>query len=181
MGTWKRIEPTKFVKVARRGVTVKTFRRPDGSVTEYGVYDRDNIEHAGLVALTPDNQVIIAEQFRAGPEIMAMEIPGGTIDPGETPLQAAKRELLEETRYRAKTIEPLGFAYKDGYMNARCHYFFATGCTLEANQQELDEGEDIRVKLISIDTFIQNARQARMTNIEAVFLAYNRLQNLRRS
>lgn len=160
-------------------MTIKTFVRPDGSVTEYDIFDRDNLHHAGVVALTPDNQVIVAEQFRAGPEIMAMEIPGGTADPGETPLEAARRELIEETRYCPGTIEPLGYVYKDGYMNACWHYFFATGCKVEADHQKLDEGELISVKLISIDEFIENARKARMTDVEAVFLAYEKLQKKR--
>lgn len=176
---WKRIEPTHFVTAVRRGMTIKTFKRPDGSITEYDIFDRDNLNHAGVVALTPDYQVIIAEQFRAGPEIMAQEIPGGSVDSGETPLEAAKRELVEETCYQPKTIEPLGFVYKDGYMNARWHYFFATGCTLGSANQKLDVGEDITVKLISIDTFIENARQARMTDVEAVFLAYDKLKELK--
>ena len=55
-----------------------------------------------VFALTTSNQVILARQFRPGPNAVLDELPGGAIEGGETPEQAGERELLEETGYRGK-------------------------------------------------------------------------------
>jgi len=179
MKPWKRIEPTKVAKVDRRVVVVKSFILPSGKSTRFASYGAENVRHAGVVALTPDNQVIVAEQFRTGPEKVMLEVPGGTVEAQETPRQAVLRELQEETCYKPGKIESLGHAYKDAYMNAEWHYFFATDCILVPGKQKLDYGELINVKLISIDEFIKNAHSARMTDVEAVFLAYEKLMKVK--
>ena len=179
MQPWKRVEPTSFVKTAFRGITTKSFQMPDGSVRQYDVFDEDGIQHACVIALTSDNQVIIAEQFRPGPEKLMQEIPGGTIDPDESPLTAVTRELLEETCYAPGTIEPLGVGYKDAYMNASWHYFLARNCVAVDQEQRLGAGEYVNIRLISIDEFLENAKNGCMTDGDAVLLAYDKLMELK--
>ena len=61
-----------------------------------------------VVALTEDEQVILVHQFRQGSNDYTLELPGGLVDPGETPGQAGIRELREETGFQAEDIIPLG-------------------------------------------------------------------------
>ena len=61
-----------------------------------------------IVALTRDEHFVLVRQFRHGSRTVTLEIPGGLIDPGETPAEAAARELLEETGFRAGRLEDLG-------------------------------------------------------------------------
>ena len=61
-----------------------------------------------VVALTASEELVMIRQFRHGSRVVTLEIPGGLIDPGETPEFAGGRELLEETGYRAGRLESLG-------------------------------------------------------------------------
>lgn len=179
MKAWKRIEPTSKVSGEHRSLTVKTFELPDGRKLSFDTYDSEGIHHAGAVAITRDGKAIVVRQFRPGPEEIMDEIPGGTLEPGEDANVAVARELEEETGYRPGKIEFLGKIRKDAYMNATWHYFLATDCELTGNGQHLDSREDIELQLISIDELIENARGGHMTDIDAVFLAYEKLKELK--
>lgn len=88
-----------------------------------------------VVALTEANNLVVARQFRAGPDLVMDELPGGYVDEGESPEEAAVRELREETGYVAARIEYLGYVYKDSVMNGKWHIFLAVDCRRVAEQK----------------------------------------------
>ncbi len=78
---------------------------------------------------------------------MELEIPAGLVDPGESPEDAARRELLEETGYEAARWSSLGAVRPSpAYQDNTCHTFLAEGCRKVA-EPHLDPGEDIEVVL----------------------------------
>ena len=94
-----------------------------------------------------DDEVIVVNEFRY-PVGYVLEIPAGTVDKGETPLKCAKRELLEETGYKAKRIEHLiRFFPKLGYNTQIIDCYVATELT-KISEPNLDEDELITVKKI---------------------------------
>jgi 8-oxo-dGTP pyrophosphatase MutT (NUDIX family) len=104
-------------------------------------------EWVNVIALTPERQVVLVRQFRFGTASMTLEIPGGLVDAGETPLQSGVRELREETGYEAERWTPLGsVAPNPAYQRNHLHMFLAEGARLVA-EQEQDPGEDITVEL----------------------------------
>jgi ADP-ribose pyrophosphatase len=176
MNEWKRVEPTEVTKVGWRTVVTKTFELPDGSVHDFQLFNAEGSHHAGVVALTTDKKVIVARQFRPGPEKMMDEIPGGNVEAGEADYQAAAmRELQEETGYVSDKVTYLGPVYKDAYNNSAWHFYLAKDCVPSDAGVDPDEREFIDVDLISIEQFIENARTGKMTDTEAVFLAYDSL------
>ena len=109
---------------------------------------REFIVHPGaavILPILPDGRMVLVRQMRRGVESELVELPAGTLDPGEAPIETARRELEEETGFRAGRIEPLAeFFTSPGVMTERMHAFLAT--ELEPVGQSLDEGEQIQVE-----------------------------------
>jgi len=107
------------------------------------------VEQGNVVAVLAidDDEAILVNEFRY-PVGYVLEIPAGTVDKGETPLKCAKRELLEETGYKAKKIEHLiRFFPKLGYNTQIIDCYVATELT-KISEPNLDEDELITVKKI---------------------------------
>lgn len=107
----------------------------------------DCADWVNVIAVTPDNQLVLVRQFRFGIDAGTLEIPGGCIEPGEDPAAAAARELEEETGYVPGRIESLGSVHPNPALQPnRCHSFLALDCVKKHAGQQ-DEGEDILVEL----------------------------------
>lgn len=147
---WERIASKYLVTADWATLRVDTCRMPDGTlIPDYYVLEYPDWVNA--VALTEDNHVILIRQYRhaAGKEFL--EIPGGCIEKGESPEQAVRRELLEETGYEFDHVELLSELYANpATATNRTHCFLATGGKLVASQK-LDSGEEIIVELVSLE------------------------------
>jgi len=174
---WQRIEPTIITKVDYHNVIVKTYTLPDGNMTTRATFLSEGRRAAGVIAVTKDNQIIVARQFRPGPERIMNEIPGGWVEEGEDPQVAAMRELKEETGYTSQNVSFLGEFSRDSYINGRWFYYLALDCE-PTDVQALDDNEFVSVELCSIDEFIHNAKQGNMTDPFAVLAAYDQLLTL---
>lgn len=175
MEAWPKIKSDKEIKFGWRTLVEKTFEQPDGRPAEYVTKDAMGKVAVAIVALTRDNRVVVAEQFRPGPEKILQELPGGGAEEGEDYQAAVLRELHEETGYVSDTVTYLGGVYKDAYTNTKWHYYLGRD-SHQAHDQNLDDGEFVNVKLVSIEQLFENARTAQMTDTDAVFLAYEELK-----
>jgi len=109
---------------------------------------RSIVRHAGsavMMAVDEKKRVLLVRQFRLPAEKHLWELPAGRLDPGEKPLQAAKRELIEETGYRARTWKKLAsFWPSPGYVQERMTIFLATD--LSAGEATPMEDERIETR-----------------------------------
>lgn len=112
---------------------------------EYDFFVLESNPWVNVIPVTEDNQVVLVRQYRHGIRDVTLEIPGGLVDDGDTPEQAAWRELSEETGYGAEEMIPLGFVYPNpAIQNNKCFTFFAKNA-MQVGEQFQDGGEDIEI------------------------------------
>jgi ADP-ribose pyrophosphatase len=101
-----------------------------------------------VVAVTPEQEIVLVWQYRFGSESFSLEIPGGVIESGEAPAHAALRELREETGYEAESVEPLLVVEPNpAIQNNRCHTFLARGARPTAATR-FDSMEELQTVLL---------------------------------
>jgi ADP-ribose pyrophosphatase len=117
---------------------------PDGRIVdEYYVLEYPNWVNA--VAITEDNKVLMVTQYRHAANIVSLEIPGGVIDGDEKPVDAMRRELLEETGYQFDDFELLCTVYANpSTANNHTYCYLAKGGK-KVQEQSLDEHEELFV------------------------------------
>ena len=157
-----------------RSIFRKTFLLPNGAEADFEI--KQEPRTASILALTAHNTVILVQQFRPGPEEILLELPGGGVNPGEDPAQAAARELLEETGY-CGDIEPAGSSWHCAYSTMRKYHFVARNC-VKVQDQELDELEFIQVIEMPLADFMQHVRSGQMTDVAGAYMGLEKLQLL---
>ncbi|MHC5012710.1 MAG: NUDIX hydrolase [Planctomycetota bacterium] len=109
---------------------VRREMRREGDDREGEFWFIDAPDWVNVVALTDDDELVLIRQWRHAREAITLEIPGGTVDAGESPEEAARRELLEETGYEARQWARLGVIEPNpAILTNRCHTWLALGAT----------------------------------------------------
>ncbi len=114
---------------------------PDGAE-----HTRQIVRHPGAVTILPlldDGRICFVQNYRVAVDETLIELPAGTLEAGEKPAETARRELAEETGYRAERIELLSTFYMSpGILDEKMYFYLATGLT--PGPTALDPGEDLR-------------------------------------
>jgi ADP-ribose pyrophosphatase len=131
---------------SRFRVERRTQRLADGRL-----HSRDVIQHPGAVVILPvldDGRICLIRNYRIAIDEELIELPAGTLEPPEPPIETAARELQEETGYRCDSLVPLAeFNMSPGILNERMFAFIARG--LRPGAQALEVGEQIQTELVS--------------------------------
>lgn len=127
-----------------------------------------------VLAITPDEKLVVVQQYRFGTGKVTTEFPAGLMDPGETHKEAAMRELREETGYTSTEWKYLGYVEPNpAFISNVCHQWLARN-VVKTHETELDDGEDILVSEMTKKELREELKEYRLRNALAV-LALHRL------
>ena len=142
-----------------------TVRLPDGSLAS-----REFVVHPGaalVVPVLPDGNLVAVRQFRYPVGAVFLEFPAGKIDPPETALATARRELTEETGYIAASLAPLGRIHSVvGYSDEAIEIFIAEG--LEFVGTRPDAGEFLEIVTLTPDAMLEALDKGEITDAKTV-------------
>jgi len=139
---------------------------------------RECVIHRGASAIIPvkdDGKIILVKQYRHPVKEVLLEVPAGTLKPGEDPLECAARELEEETGYRAGKLTHLLTIYPSpGYSSEKLYIYLAED--LEKSSQNLEIDEDISVVEMSLEEALEAIREKKIMDGKTIAaLLYYRL------
>lgn len=154
MNRWKTLKSEYLIRrpwlTARRDVV----QLPNGEVNDE-FYVLEYPDWINVIAITPGGDFVFVRQYRYALDLDSIELCAGVIEPGETPEQGARRELLEETGYGGGTWqEIMTIGQNPSTCSNWTHCFLATGVE-KLQDQHLDRTEDIDVLLLSRDQVLQ--------------------------
>ncbi|WP_078432711.1 NUDIX hydrolase [Metabacillus halosaccharovorans] len=116
---------------------------------------REIVKHPGavaVIAITPENKILMVEQYRKPLGRTIVEIPAGKLEKGEKPIITAKRELEEETGYTCEDLKPLiSFYTSPGFADELVHLFITENLEKMTEAAELDEDEFVEVLEVTLE------------------------------
>lgn len=147
---WKRVASIRDRSFPIFSLRTDRSRSPRTNQT-YDFYILESADWVNIIPITQEGEVILIRQYRHGIQDMALEIPGGIVEPDDTPREAALRELEEETGYRAEQISALDHVWPNpAFLDNRCYTFLARDASPTGDQMP-DEKEDIEVLPVPLE------------------------------
>ena len=118
---------------------------------EHDFFVLDSVDWVNVIAITPQNEIVLVEQFRHGSETVELEIPGGIMDvTDESPVATGVRELREETGYEGKNAQLIGKVFANpAIMSNTCFTVLVQNCDLR-HDVKFDSGEDLITRLVPV-------------------------------
>lgn len=147
----------------------------DGRTSEFALVDCP--DWVNIVAVTKNGEgqdcFILVRQYRPGGEVTTLEFPGGLVDTGEQPVQAAARELEEETGFRAGWLEQIGKTNPNpAFMTNNVHTFVAHEVSHATSDRDLDDNEIVDVELVPVERLFNQQEPAFLSHGVVIVALY---------
>jgi ADP-ribose pyrophosphatase len=163
LGEEHSVAPSGFLPIVTR-----RYRMADGRERSWDLVGSPRT--VAVLALTTDLNVVLARQYRPGPDLVLDELPGGIVEDGEDVLAAAGRELVEETGYVAARLELIGSTWLSARSPTRRSVAVASGCA-RVEEPFGDGDEECVPVLMSLTEFRAHLRSGALTDTDLGYLA----------
>ena len=151
---------------------------PNGQIIEPLVLDYN--PEVMIFALTMMQEVVLVREYRHGIQKTILQLPGGSVDEGESPLEAAKRELLEETGYQSNTFIEIGQVNPNPANYSNTMYAFLALDVGWAHDHKLDEADQAELVLTPFDDVITMAKSGELLHSLTISTIFFVLAHMRR-
>lgn len=152
-------------------LSTRTLRLPDGTTAKWDIYGWERT--VSIVAITADSKVVLARQFRPGPDCVLDELPGGGVEPGEDVLDAAGRELREETGYSGD-LELAGTSWLAAGSRTQRSVVLARNARRVGDPAN-EVGEFCEVVLMALSDFRDHLRSGQLTDVDSGYQVLDHL------
>lgn len=144
----------------------------NGHVHDFTIIEA--VDWVNVIAVTPEQQLVMIEQLRHGTNTVELEIPGGVMDPGEeSPLATGIRELREETGYEGRDARIIGEVFPNpAIMNNTCFTVMISDCELK-HPTKFDLAEDIITRLMPLNEIPRLVAENRIKHSLVVAALYH--------
>jgi ADP-ribose pyrophosphatase len=175
---WRRRSSTYLIESSHLCIRSDEVELPNGVVLP-NYYVRESLGFVMIFGLTPEQRIVLVRQYRYGIDEVIIELPAGSIDQGEDPLDCAQREFAEETGYTAARWERLCVVPAEPVRsNSYLHAFLAFDA-VQTHSQQLDTTEAIEPFTASLEELREMLRTDAIGAISCVAVAYTALDRLR--
>jgi ADP-ribose pyrophosphatase len=148
MKKWKTIRSDQIVRDRWISLRADECELPNGSRI-YPYYVIDEKEWVHVFAVDSNDRILVVRQYRHAADVVCLELPGGVVDTGELPLDAAKRELQEETGFSARTWTRIGAVHANPARQTNAIHIFTASDLHSNGAPSLDETEEIESTFMS--------------------------------
>jgi len=156
----REIYQARIIRLVAKDLVLPTGRRTTFTI----------VEHPGAVAIVPvhaNGDIVLLKQFRPSIGEEIFEIPAGTIEKGEAPLATAKREIIEETGFKARSWTKIAEFYTaPGFCTEFMHVYLARGLT--PAEAEGDEDEILKPVRVALDTALKMIRAKKIRDAKSI-------------
>ena len=141
---------------------------------EHEFYVIDCVNWVNIIAVTPDRQLVMVEQFRHGSNTVELEIPGGMMDAADaSPEVTGQRELREETGYEGTRAQPIGKIFPNpAIMSNTCFTVLIEDCRC-VHPVQFDHGEDLITRLVPVEDIPKLVAAGRVQHSLVVVALYH--------
>jgi len=168
---WKVLESRRDTSYRVFSIRTDTAQSPrNGSICDFYILETN--PWVNVIPITNDKEVVLVRQYRHGIRDLTFEIPGGLVDDGDTPGQAAWRELREETGYSAKEMVPLGAVHPNPAIQNNLCYTFLAKDAYKVGKQHQDTAEDIEVVIRPLEEIPKMIKEGTITHSLVIVAFY---------
>jgi ADP-ribose pyrophosphatase len=135
------------------------------------ILEKEIVEHSdsvGIIAIDNKQNIILVEQFRIAARNSLLEIPAGKIEKGETPKDAALREMNEEIGYTGRLTRLFQCYLAPGYDTEKMYFFLASNLRISKKRLTLDEDEQIKIKRMTLSSAIKKCFSVKIIDCKTI-------------